>query len=127
MKIDLTNQTQSFYELNCFLEDADLLEAAQACIDFHKTHEDDVVRSNFNLDPTALDKVSENALNELIKLGRDIHGVTTEREISNCIPFNIKVLPDSILNDELGAVRVRLDRIVRDRLKTLFQGPFEVL
>ena len=126
MKIDLMKETQPFYELAHFGEDQELLETAQACVNFHKTHENDVLKSKFNLDPDALEKVSEDALNKLITCGRNIHGVTTEREISNCIPFNINVLPDSVLNDELGAVRVRLDRIVRDRLKALFQGPFEV-
>ena len=72
----------------------------------------------------AKEMVREQALEQLLASGSDVHGIATNREISNVISFNDKGSSDSVYNDEVLALRARVDEWVTWRLLDTFEAPY---
>ncbi len=108
-----------FYELD-LEHDAELIQAAEACISAHQIEKDDVM-NHFRNDPEAKEKVSEAALNSILSSGSDINGIVSAPEISNCLSFNIDTVKNSITKESIKTLRGKLDKVVAAKLRKLFK------
>ena len=111
----------SFCELPDELLDAPLRQAATACIELQKTAAADLVRSGYTPDPTGGEPVSKAALDRILASDIKVHGIATERDITNAIPFNIKKVERTVRNEHVIASRRRLDGLVAGRMAELFE------
>lgn len=125
-KIDFFGK-QIFHEINGFEHDEDLIRAASACIEIHRSEEVKKMESHFQSDPDAHNKVSEEALEEILRLGKDVHGIATNPEISNCLKFNVDGIQDSFKNESIRLLRGRLDKVVFTKVRKLFDVNHELL
>ena len=108
-----------FYDLN-LEDDSDILQAVEACVALHKAEESEIL-NHFQPDRAARQKVSEEALNLILNSGSDVHGLTTNREISNCLVFNIDNVEGSLEKESIHLLRNELDRVVSATASKLFK------
>ena len=112
---------RTYRELNDWREDRDLMERFRACIDAQKNA---VAPLMFNPAPDALEAVSEAALRRILVSGRDVHGISSDRHISNVVVFNGSNVKDSIRNKDVLALRRRVDEAVKEKARRSFQAPY---
>ena len=62
-------------------------------------------------------EVSSNALDELLSKDLDVHGVSTDRDITNALPLNAAHIENTVLDRRVAALRHNLDRQVRHLLE----------
>ena len=119
MRIPFRATDRIFYELD-WSDDPELLEAVRRCVEGQKAAATQA-RQDFQLHPNARHEVSPEALEAILKAGTQISGVATEREISNCIAFNLKKVQGAVINPEVARVRNEADRMVGRRLTRIFR------
>ncbi len=105
------------------LGEAAIGEALQAaCLDCIQTQKVAAAEA-FELyvaDPSALDRVSPDALDSLLQRGANIHGLASDRGLSNAICFAAPHIAGSV-NDPVVLEKLRLvDRLMADKVKELF-------
>ena len=76
----------------------------------------------FQPDPDALARVSEQALEETLSQGGDVHGIATDRSISNVIPFNAGKYEDAVMDAAVRDQREALDNQLGHLLTGLFNA-----
>ena len=69
---------------------------------------------------SALDEVTTEKLQAMINAGEDVHGISTNRQISNVICFGEKKIKDAILDDDVAQLRHAVDQSLSERLQTIF-------
>ena len=109
------------YDLGSGPLSSEILNAAEECI----RHQKDAAQERFAAfepNPNAVDAVSENALQRLLQRGKDIHGIATDRSISNVIPFNSKKYDDAVSDDRLSQLRRRIDEEIGGLIRSLFSA-----
>mgnify|MGYP003394236701 CR=1 FL=1 len=109
-----------FHERRDWFDDPSLTDAATACIDAQRRAAASA-RAAFQPNPGAEVEVSPERLAEILDAGGDIHGISSDRSISNVIPFNAKHLNDAVNSPEVAALRERVDAMVIDRLRDTFE------
>lgn len=62
-------------------------------------------------------EVSPGALDELLSKGLDVHGISTDRDITNALPLNATHIENAVLGRRVVALRHKLDRRVRHLLE----------
>lgn len=123
-KIDFFGET-IFYEVTDLENNPDLLRAAQVCIALHEAERNEDI-NRFSQDPSAREKVSEESLSEVLNSGGDVHGITSNPEITNCLTFNIDAVKNSLKKESIRLARNTLDRVVRAKLQKLFKVNHEL-
>ena len=123
-KIDFFEEN-IFYEIPHLENDLDLLRAAKACIALHQAEQGEDL-SRFQRDSLALEKVSEESLNHILNSDGDVHGITTNPEISNCLKFNIDSVQDSLKKESVHLFRKALDYVVIIKARSLFKATHEI-
>lgn len=123
-KIDFFGET-IFYEVTDLENNSDLLRAAQACVALHEAERNEDI-NRFGKDPSAREKVSEESLSEVLNSGGDVHGITSNPEITNCLTFNIDAVKNSLKKESIRLARNTLDRVVRAKLQKLFKVNHEL-
>ena len=114
-----------FYEVTDLKNDSSLLRAAQACIDLHRAEEKEAL-NHYQADPSALEKVSEGALTQILSTEDIVNGIVTSPEISNCLTFNIDNVKDSLARESIHLIRTELDKVVRIKVRKLFRLSHEL-
>lgn len=112
--------TKIFYELDDLARDSELIDAAKTCIEAHQTAEIDELKVQFRPDPDAIGKISEEALDSILRSGKNVHGIAKEREITNCLIINVNGVKDSLAIESLRSVRGKLDKVVFRKVNALF-------
>ncbi len=112
-----------FQELDFLKEDKELLSAAKACLDAHKTWEEKLLKTTFRPNPRAAEEVSEEALQAILRKGKKVNGILTDRYITNCVIFDLPGVKDMVKEEEISELRQKLDRIVTLRVRGLFGMP----
>lgn len=64
--------------------------------------------------------VSPEALETILESKRDIHGISSEREITDALALNAAHIKDAVLDRHVARLRRTLDRAVRARLERRF-------
>ncbi|MGH7550675.1 MAG: hypothetical protein ACREK3_07970 [Gemmatimonadota bacterium] len=114
---------RGYHELGEWLEDAALLSDMRTLIDRQRAVAE---RSDtgFVPNPRAADEVSETALARIMDAGHDIHGISSDRHISNVVSFNALGDGTGLVDRELIALRRAVDDRVSARLRETFEAPY---
>jgi hypothetical protein len=112
---------KTYQELNEWRDDRALTDRVRACVDVQKRAAGSVLQSAFTPDrQAAVAAVSEEALRFILQSGRNGHGITTDREISNVIVFNARNVHDSVFSSEARTARKSADKAVAEKIKHQF-------
>jgi hypothetical protein len=116
------NSLQTFIELTGWLDDAEIVEAIRQLT---AAQQEMGVSKVTCADPgTARAMVDEPALEQILEEGADIHGIATDREISNVISFNSPTDTGSVQSETIRSLRHRVDDWVSHRLLDTFEAPY---
>lgn len=119
LKLDFDSKV-TFYELHYLKQDKKLIRKAKACVETHQAVEREMLEGRFKSDPGALQKVSPQALTELLESGKNINGILTNRDISNCVVINGSAFPESYSSEKIEQLRKEVDEVMSDRIKKTF-------
>lgn len=109
-----------FHELRDWCGDDELITLAAACIEAQRREAVTAFETTFRPAPAEAEAaVSDEALRAILATGRDVHGVATQRSISNVIAFNARKLPGAVNSRDVAALRARVDARVADKLRAL--------
>ncbi len=112
---------KTYQELNEWRDDRVLTDRVRACVDVQKRAAGSVLQSAFTPDrQAAVAAVSEEALRLILQSGRNVHGIATDREISNVIVFNAKNIHDAVFSSEARTARKLADKAVAEKIKQYF-------
>lgn len=81
----------------------------KACGDWLATYRPETDRARSEVSPGALDA--------LLTKGLDIHGISTDRDITNALPLNATHIEDAVLDRRVAVLRHKLNGQVRRLLK----------
>lgn len=122
MKLQL-DQLPPYHELPGWTADSGLIGLVKTYFDTQRTVAEPLRRSTFKPDPeTARRTVSEEALRAHLAANTDVHGIATDREISNVIVFNAGAVPDSLPHERITQLRRDVDAGVRQKLAETFDS-----
>lgn len=110
-----------FHQRSDWFEDRSLTDALSACIEAQRLAASEA-RAAFDPNPSAEEEVSAERLEQVLRTGEDIHGIASDRSISNVIPFNADHLSDAVESREVVGLRKNVDGMVIDRLRDTFEG-----
>ena len=116
---------KTYHELDDWCEDQALLDRVRACIDVQK-HVAGGTPSTFKVNSQALDAVSGDALSAILQSGRNVHGIASDRQISNVIVFNGDNIKDSIYDTDVLTLRQAVDDAVKEKVRRSFHSPYEL-
>ncbi len=116
------SQKGNFYELRDLAGDQELAGAVKKCVQAQKAAASSHLKNQFIPESNALRYVSPEALEEILKTGKDINGIRTEREISNVIVFNDKRYQEGVFGEEVAAARKQVDQIISKQIGEVFEG-----
>lgn len=69
----------------------------------------------------ALEDVSPETLHSLLSQNIDVHGIATDRTLSNGICFNASHIRGSVIDSQVAAKRRVLDKLMTDKAQRLFE------
>lgn len=118
-KLDFDTSTM-FYEWDDLANDHELIREVMICIQSHHADLGASIESRFRPDPDASYRVSAEYLKTILQTGEDVHGVATNREITNCLVFNASHIRDFVASQKVLQARDRVDQIVFSRIRELF-------
>ena len=116
---------RTYHELNDWRDDLGLLERLRACIEAQKAL---AAAGGPSIRPVAgaVDAVAEPALRTILASSRNVHGISSDRHISNAVVFNANNIKDSIWSKEVLALRCRADEAVKEKVRRSFKAPYEL-
>lgn len=112
---------KAYQELTDWCADDALLSRIETCIETQKRAFDPSLEHTFRPDSQAAAAVAEETLRSILRSGRDVHGIATDRHISNVIVFNSRV-EASISNDQVLAQRKSVDKAVAEKVGQSFKA-----
>ena len=117
--IDL-NSPPKLYELTELAGDPKIVRALRDCVDLQRSAAETALRADYRPRADALNEVSEERLQQLLRAGAEVEGIRKEREISNVIIFNDERYAGAVISEKLAQRRGALNRLVIDRVSRLF-------
>lgn len=118
-KIDF--DSYAVYDLDPGLVDTELRRVILDCIAVQKAHAKEAL-AVFQPHPASTHEVSEGRLNEILAQGGDIHGIASDRSISNVITFSAKNIQDAVRDPAIERSRAHVDREIAKLVRTLFRN-----
>jgi hypothetical protein len=122
VKVRLLDSGEVYSEVGDWLEGDSLLSTLSSCVGAEREAAAEHHARRYSPAPSALHEVSEKRLQEILRDGVDVHGISDRREISNVISFNNPRLADNVQSDEVARLRADIDRMVVDRILDAFPG-----
>ena len=122
MKININSN--GLYDLSCDVIPDKLKEKALMCINQQKLAAKKQL-AEYQGQQNALEQVSSEALQLTLDNKVDVHGIATDRSISNVICFGANNIGDSIHNTEVEALRKEVDAELAQCLQNIFQQSIE--
>ena len=114
---------KTYQELDDWCSDQSLINLMKACIEAQKQAATLTFQTTFKPDrQAAADAVSEEKLESILKSGRDVHGIATDRHISNVIVFNARNIQDAVSSGEVDRLRKLVDEAVSEKVKQSFRS-----
>jgi hypothetical protein len=117
-KIDY--ESEGVYDIGGTLVDSGLRAAILDCIAAQKEHASGALAA-FQPCPTADHEVSDARLNQIIEQDGHIHGIASERTISNVITFSARNIEDAVRDEIVLAKRREVDREISRLVRSLFR------
>jgi len=112
---------QMIYDLDASILDEDTRRAVLECIKSQKQAAGDAIAA-FQVSDNALEETSEERLTQILAAGDDIHGIASDRSISNVISFGLKKITDAVSSEKVKADRRRVDELFSRVLKSVFES-----
>ena len=112
-------ENTGLYDLGPDALDDDLKQAVLRCIESQMLAASEQIHA-FVADPTALEKVSESALAATLEQKRNVHGIASDRSISNVISFGAAHIEGAVIDDGVKKERLEVDRRMGLKLEDLF-------
>jgi hypothetical protein len=109
------------YDLDPALVSDELRAVILRCIEVQKESARDALAA-FRPHPTSTHEVSEERLNAILVQGTDIHGIASDRSISNVITFSAKNIRDAVRDPAVEQSRQAVDREMSRLVKNLFRN-----
>lgn len=109
-----------YCELTDWRLDQPLLDAVRECVRVQRECARERYQTGFVPDASGKEVVSEGYLRKILATGQDIHGISTQREISNVIVFNSHRFQDSVNGEEIAVGRKRVDELIAQRIERDF-------
>ena len=113
------NTKKPVHNLGASLLPEDLMAMALECIHYQKQAATERY-AEYQPDERAAEAVSEAALGSVLARGEDVHGIATDRSISNVIPFNVTKYQDAVNDQRLRELRKQIDLRIGDTFQQLF-------
>ena len=101
--------------------DQDLRASILQCIRVQKESAQQALAS-FKPYPLAMHEVSEDRLQQILAQGDDIHGIASDRSISNVIPFSAPHIADAVCDTAVDLSRQDIDKRMAKLVKNLFSA-----
>jgi len=117
---------RTYHELNDWRDDLGLLDCFHACIEAQKQAAAASGPPPFTPAAGALDAVSEPALRSILASGRDVHGISSDRQISNVVVFNANNIKDSIRSKDVLTLRKRVDEALKEKVRRSICAPYDL-
>lgn len=114
-----------YQELSDWCSDHMLLAQVRACIDTQRKAAAQAHASVFKSSGQAMAAVSEEALQSVLQSGRDVHGISSDRGISNVIIFNGSRVKDAVSDRGVLAMRQVVDEMVSKKILECFTSSRE--
>lgn len=111
---------QPFYELEELAADPEIVALVRDCVQAQKDAAIEARGSRFKPAADALEHVSPETLEKILRSQQDVNGIRTDRTISNVIVFNDKRYQDGVFDKSLSFKRDRLNKAVESRMRGLF-------
>jgi len=126
-KIPFNGSDKLVYDLDVSMLDEETRSAIQACVQSQKDVVGDDI-SSFPASDAAMTETSEARLLQILETGEDIHGIASDRSISNVISFGSQKVTDTVFDDRIKADRCRVDKLMGRLLKSVFlsKGPLKI-
>jgi hypothetical protein len=112
---------QGVYDLDPIILDAAFRADVRRCVEAQKSAASAALRE-FRPHPAAADEVSEQALAQLLAQGKDVHGISKDRSISNVIVFGGGNIADAVRSQTVEALRAQVDTHAQRLSKAIFPG-----
>lgn len=118
-KIDINSR--GLFDLDCSFIPESLKQKAVKCIKLQKQ----VAQQRHDYQPCgkASEQVSAAALTQILATKKDVHGISTQREISNVICFGASNIDDAIHHEQIRALRQEVDRELSACIGGIFVQP----
>ncbi|MCH7504960.1 hypothetical protein IID04_04940 [PVC group bacterium] len=126
MRISFDSQV-IFHEINGWEKDSVLKDVILTCVEAQKKAGEAKWKDDFRTDDNAIKSVSPEALEEILRSGKDISDIRTEQNLSNCMVFHTKNLDGTVLDASVLDLRQRADKLICERLGHIFEEPEKLL
>jgi hypothetical protein len=120
-KIPFKTASKMIYDLDASILDEATRHAVLACIKSQKDAAEDAIAA-FQPSAIALEETSEQRLSRILEDGDDIHGIASDRSISNVISFGLKKISDAVASDKVKADRRKVDELFSSILNAVFDS-----
>lgn len=107
-------------ELDPDLISPDLRTAVLNCVSLQKAS---IGPSEFRPEPAAMERVSAAELMRVLERGDDVHGVASDRSISNALVFSATRIHDAVRSQEVEQAREVVDRGMERLILEVFDDP----
>lgn len=114
------NTNDILVELNSWCQDKEFLAAIEACINVQRVAAADALKTNFRANRQASLATSEDALQQILKSGNNVHGISKQPEISNVIAFNTKNVSDAVNSENIIRMRESVDALVDTKFRQTY-------
>jgi len=120
-KIPFKTAGKMVYDLDVSILDEKTRHAVVECVMSQKEAAGDAI-SAFQPSDNALQETSEERLAQILAAGDDIHGIASDRSISNVISFGLKKITDAVYSEKVNSDRSRVDQLFSELLKSVFES-----
>lgn len=118
-KIDY--DAEGVFDLGSALIDDALRRTILDCVEIQKDRAQKALES-FKPCAESSFEVSAERLNQILQSGSDIHGIASDRHISNVISFSARHIQGSVIDEAVEARRVEVDKKIMTLVRGLFDG-----
>lgn len=113
------------HDLDAAVVDAELRDVILRCIAVQKASAIRA-RASFQTHPCSGAEVSAERLHQILSQGQDIHGIASDRSISNVITFSARNIQDAVIDPAVEQSRKEVDRQIARLVKALFRDNYRL-
>lgn len=118
-KIPFRDAGQVLYDLDAAVLNQEARESVVRCISLQKEAAAESM-ATFQVAEQALEETSEARLAQILAGGEDVHGIATDRSISNVISFGASKVTDTVSDERINLARQEVDGFMKRLLPELF-------
>ncbi|MCG8589527.1 MAG: hypothetical protein MJE66_09570 [Proteobacteria bacterium] len=125
--LDFDGAEVGYLELPQWREDQEILTRVRDCIAAERDRGQELASLGYEPCADAEKRVSPEALEQILAAGVEVHGIATEREVTNAITFNAPHVADAVQDRRVSRLRRALDRTIARKLQGVFASGQRVM